>query len=211
MGTSSKRKGKRGEKGARLFLEDKGWYIANEEVQGLSGDDLFARDPEGKWWSIEVKNTTGYSPKYISQARRQATERYYAIQKKMNANELDGEVMRFLGMDKFEKNDWLVLWHPSNANARAGMWVAITKEKNAYGYVVFISPFTGKFDDYPVPYAGRGIPPAKGDGNILDTSRQEDNQDSGEAEASVESECQGTSETVQEGVRVRPAPDYRSL
>jgi Holliday junction resolvase-like predicted endonuclease len=174
MGTSSKRKGKRGEKGARLFLEEKGWYIAHEEVQGLSGDDLFARDPDGKWWSIEVKNTTGYSPKYIVQARRQAQERYHAIQKKMRADETDAEVMKFLGMDTFCQNDFLVMWHPSNANCRAGMWVGIVREKNANGYIVFISPFSGKFSDYPTPYSGRGMPPAKETGNINDMTREAD-------------------------------------
>jgi Holliday junction resolvase-like predicted endonuclease len=172
MGTGSKRKGKRGEKGARLFLEEKGWYIAHEEVQGLSGDDLFARDPTGKWWSIEVKNTTGYSPKYIAQARRQAQERYYALQKKMKADVTDAEVMRFLGMDTFTQGDFLVMWHPSNANARAGMWVAIVKEKHAYGYIVFISPFSGSFDDYPTPYSGLGNRSSTSTGNIEGGARK---------------------------------------
>jgi hypothetical protein len=144
MTQRSKRKGKRGEKGARLLLEEAGWYIAATEIQGLAGDDLFARDPEGKWWSVEVKNTTAFHSKFIAQARRQASERMYAIQRKGKENPTDAEVIEFLGMSSFTPSDWLVLWHPSNANARSSLWVAVRKGKDDTQYTEFISPFTGK-------------------------------------------------------------------
>lgn len=145
-GKRSKRKGKDGEVGAQLLLKHHGWYIANIEVQGLAGDDIFARDPSGKWWSIEVKNTTAYHPKFAAQARRQAAERYENTQAKLSKDPIDGEVMRILGMHEFVPSNWLVLWHPSNNNCRSATWVAIKKETHDKKYVEFLSPWSGTFE-----------------------------------------------------------------
>jgi hypothetical protein len=154
MASRSKRKGKDGEVGALLLLKNNGWYVANTEVQGLAGDDIFARDPNGKWWSIEVKNTTAYHPKFTAQARRQGVERWGKIQGKISSDPIDGEVMVLLGMDTFKPGDWLVLWHPSNNNCRATSWVAIRKEEHEMDahdsrYVEFISPWGGTFSPQP--------------------------------------------------------------
>lgn len=146
MPARSKRKGKAGEVGANLLLKSNGWYIANHEVQGLAGDDIFARDPDGKWWSVEVKNTTAYHPKFAVQARRQAYERWAKTQDRIKTDPTDGEVMQLLKMDTFTPSDWVILWHPSNNNARASLWVAICKETHDKKYVQFISPFTGRFE-----------------------------------------------------------------
>jgi hypothetical protein len=144
MASKSKRKGKDGEVGALLLLKSFGWYIANTEVQGLAGDDIFARDTYGKWWSVEVKNTTAFHPKFTAQARRQAVERYAHIQAKIVTDPIDGEVMCLLGMDSFVPSDWLVLWHPSNNNCRAATWVAVRKETREKKYVEFICPWNGE-------------------------------------------------------------------
>jgi Holliday junction resolvase-like predicted endonuclease len=142
-GGGNKRKGKRGEKGAHKFLTDNGWYIANTEVQGLAGDDIFARDPSGKWWSVEVKNCTAYHPKFISQAKKQAKERKAAIAHKMGNSPQEAEVMEFLGMGSFTARDWLVMWHPSNSDCRAHCWALVRKADGGNGWNDFISPWDG--------------------------------------------------------------------
>lgn len=144
MSRGNKRKGKRGESGAKRFLTEAGWYIANTEVQGLAGDDLFARDPHGKWWSIEVKNTTAYHPKFIGQAKRQAQERSTAISHKMANNPQEAEVMAFLGMGEFTPRDWMVMWHPSNSECRAPVWAVVRKESSDARWNAFVAPWDGK-------------------------------------------------------------------
>jgi len=146
MSNRGRIKGKNGERAIRMLLNKEGWYIAHQEIQGLAGDDFFAKDPNGKWWSIEVKNCTAFHPKFIGQAKRQGVERYWSIQKKLQEGSEESEVMKFLGMDTFEQGDWLVLWHPSNANARATLWVAMYKEKEG-GYTTVISPFLGVINE----------------------------------------------------------------
>jgi Holliday junction resolvase-like predicted endonuclease len=145
MSNNGRIKGKRGEKAVRMMLAKFGYYIAHQEVQGLAGDDFFAKDTNGKWWSIEVKNCTSWHPKHIGQAKRQATERYWAIQNKLKVGGEESEVMKFLGMDTFEQGDWLVLWHPSNANSKATTWVAFFKSDEG-GYTNILSPFKGVID-----------------------------------------------------------------
>jgi Holliday junction resolvase-like predicted endonuclease len=148
LSSKSKRKGKDGEVGALLFLKSNGWYIANREVQGLAGDDIFARDPDEKWWSIEVKNTIAYHPKFMKQARKQAQERWGQIQSKIATDPIDGEVMCLLKMDEFRPNNWLVMWHPSNNDCRSAHWVAIKRETNERDnrFSEFIAPWGGTFE-----------------------------------------------------------------
>jgi hypothetical protein len=155
MSNRGRIKGKQGERAVRMLLNKMGWYIAHQEIQGLAGDDFFARDLNGKWWSIEVKNCTAFHPKYAAQAKRQSLDRHTAIQRKLKDGGAEAEVMRFLGMDTFQIGDWLVLWHPSNANCRATYWQAWFRGPTN-GYTEVISPFLGVVDaeipvDSPVP------------------------------------------------------------
>lgn len=139
-GGASKAKGKTGERMAKAFLKQHGWLIADSETQGLAGDDVFARDTEGKWWSIEVKNTSGWSPKYLTQAKRQAKERFDAIQQRLKT--ADGEILYALKCETFRASDYLVMWHPSNCNIEGNAWVAIYKRGNS-SQNIFESPFGG--------------------------------------------------------------------
>jgi Holliday junction resolvase-like predicted endonuclease len=137
-------KGKRGEKGAKQFLQAHGWLVADRELQGLSGEDIFARDPTGRWWAVEVKNTSSLLPKYIMQARRQGNERYDALQKKLcDSNEQEREHLLFLGIDRFNKKDWLLMWHPSNFNCKGDAWVAAINTNHGDNFTSFIAPFSG--------------------------------------------------------------------
>jgi len=140
---ASKTKGKTGERMAKKYLQDHGWLVADSETQGLAGDDLFARDPDMKWWSIEVKNTSMWTPKYITQAKKQAKERQTAIQHELTG--VRSELLYAMQVDRFRACDWLVLWHPSNANCRASDFVAIHKEKHG-SQTVFESPFIGNVE-----------------------------------------------------------------
>lgn len=144
MGTQ---KGKRGEKEAKLFLQSKGWLVADRELQGLSGDDIFARDASGTWWAIEVKNTSSTLPKHLAQARRQGQERFDAIQRKLdNANEQERAQLQWLGVAGFDKKRWLLMWHPSNYNCRSDAWVVAFNGDNKNGYTTFLAPFKGVVD-----------------------------------------------------------------
>lgn len=140
---ASKIKGKQGESFAKKFLKANGWLIADSETQGLAGDDIFARDPSGKWWSIEVKNTMSWHPKYIWQAKRQGSERYDSIQKRMCDGE--AEYIIALGMDTFDKRDYFVMWHPSENETTSDMVVAVKRRGGDSRYHEFIAPFTGRF------------------------------------------------------------------
>jgi Holliday junction resolvase-like predicted endonuclease len=144
MATShgSKRKGKRGESAAKAFLEQHGWYIANTEIQGLAGDDIFARSPEGQWYAIEVKNTTAYHPKFITQARKQAQLRQGAIASKMAKNPAEAEVMQFLEMDKFTSRNWMVMWHPSGSDIASGAW-GVIRRRDGHKQNEFLLPWNG--------------------------------------------------------------------
>jgi Holliday junction resolvase-like predicted endonuclease len=142
----SRPKGKTGERNAKAFLKAAGWYIASTEIQGLSGDDIFARDPHGKWWSIEVKNTNQCSPKYVAQAKRQAIERYHAIQALFDgASEFEKELNSSLGLGTYSPNNYLLMWHPSNYGVSSEEWVALVGPDAREGrkQASFIAPFKG--------------------------------------------------------------------
>jgi hypothetical protein len=125
-GRKSKAKGGAGERNARSWLIENGWDIADSETSGLAGDDFFACSPEGNWYSIEVKNTNSWYPRYVLQAKQQASKRFTAIREILEKGE--GRPYELALLDKlqhFESNDWLVMWHPSNSNARGNAWVFV--------------------------------------------------------------------------------------
>jgi uncharacterized protein YgfB (UPF0149 family) len=123
-GRQSKRIGKEGEREAKRTLVAVGCYIADSEVQGLAGDDIFVKDRKGKWWSIEVKNTANWNKDFPCQAREQASERYEAIQRKLSGNSLEAEILLAMGVDTFSKEDWIVMWHPRNSRVALDTWTA---------------------------------------------------------------------------------------
>ncbi len=106
-GRASKNKGAHGERIVKRTLERDGWIIPSKQTTGLAGDDLFARDPEGTWWSIEVKHTRTLEYKYLAQARQQAKDRARRI-KNAPAN----HVSRLLNIS-FSPARWMLVWVPS--------------------------------------------------------------------------------------------------
>ena len=56
MSKSSRDKGKRGERTAKLLLADRDYTILADTTAGLSTDDLVVLSPGGKVVSVEVKN-----------------------------------------------------------------------------------------------------------------------------------------------------------
>lgn len=108
-GRSPKAKGATGERDLRRFLEARGWTIADKETSGLAGDDLFAEDPHGVWWSIECKNVASLLPKYLTQAKTQAVAREAAINEQLkNPRSMSSR----LGIT-FDRKHWLLVWKPS--------------------------------------------------------------------------------------------------
>lgn len=94
--------------------------MAMSEISGLAGQDKFFRDPNGKWWSCEVKNRIVYDKKYIEQAKRQAADMYEQIQEELKGD--NAQVYYALGLDKFRKNDWLLMFHPRGIKAPTNDW-----------------------------------------------------------------------------------------
>jgi Holliday junction resolvase-like predicted endonuclease len=119
-GSKSKQIGKTGERNAKKLLSSHGCHIAMTEVSGLAGDDVFVKDKNGKWWSVEVKHTKSYKDEYLTQARRQAAERYAAIQAELSGEH--GDMYRLLGLDRFAKNNYMLLWHPRGSRVAQDEW-----------------------------------------------------------------------------------------
>jgi Holliday junction resolvase-like predicted endonuclease len=73
LSKASRSKGKRGEAEARNTLTDRDWIILANTADGSEVEDIIARSPEGKVYSIEVKNTKQIDvPKVLAQARNNA-------------------------------------------------------------------------------------------------------------------------------------------
>lgn len=72
MGKMQRDKGRRGQLEARLLLQDRDWHVA-ELNAGTSVADFWATDPNGKTWSVEVKNAVSMNIRaWRKQAREQA-------------------------------------------------------------------------------------------------------------------------------------------
>ena len=121
-GKQSKRIGKEGESSAKKLVQRLGCHVAFTEVQGLAGDDIFMQAPDGKWWSVEVKNTTSFNKDFLVQAARQARERYDAIQLELLGNGATAKAFLAIGLDTFTPKDFFVMWHPRNCRIALDSW-----------------------------------------------------------------------------------------
>lgn len=73
MSKASRSKGRRGETAAKCLLADRDYTILADTSAGLSTDDLVVQSPDGKVFSVEVKNTRLIDvPKFRAQAIRNA-------------------------------------------------------------------------------------------------------------------------------------------
>ena len=73
-GNKSRSKGRRGESAAKDLLTSRDWVVA-DLTSGLKSEDLLATDPDGKLWSVEVKNTLDILKKHRDQAQENAKKR----------------------------------------------------------------------------------------------------------------------------------------
>lgn len=74
MGLSQRRKGRLGQSVAANLLRSRDWVV-DEISAGIRREDLVATDPNGRGWSVEVKNAAGILPGHKKQAMEQAAKR----------------------------------------------------------------------------------------------------------------------------------------
>lgn len=127
---TGKRIGKDGERDAGNLLNHLGCYTAMTEIQGLAGDDKFVRDPNGKWWSVEVKHTKDGTHDHIEQAKEQAHKRFVRIQEELVG--FNGDVYRALKLDTYSEKNWLLMWRPRCRRLRADQWLCFWKAQDGY-------------------------------------------------------------------------------
>jgi Holliday junction resolvase-like predicted endonuclease len=110
-GRTSKAAGKTGERRVKTYLTAQGWLVADQETQGLAGDDLFAKSPSGVWFSIEVKNTRALpAEKYYQQAATQAAEREKAVCEALTSPL--SSVTKLL-VAEYRKSNFILVWLPT--------------------------------------------------------------------------------------------------
>lgn len=79
MGKLSRDKGRRGERTAKLLLQDRDYEILADTTAGLSTDDLLVQK-DGHIYSVEVKNNKLIDiPKFTAQARQNAKKRPWML------------------------------------------------------------------------------------------------------------------------------------
>jgi len=72
--TNARAKGRKGQREANELLTDLDWSVA-ELNAGTAVEDFIAVDPDGKSWSVEVKNTVVITAAHRKQAQTQAKKR----------------------------------------------------------------------------------------------------------------------------------------
>lgn len=70
-GKATRAKGRRGQQECANLLRDRDWVVS-ELNAGKQGEDYIAQDPDGKTWSVEVKNTVDIQRAHRRQAMKQA-------------------------------------------------------------------------------------------------------------------------------------------
>ena len=74
MSKAQRDKGRRGQTAAEHLLKDRDW-IVDQITAGIKREDIVATDPNGKAYSVEVKNCLSITTTHRHQAMRQAKER----------------------------------------------------------------------------------------------------------------------------------------
>ncbi len=74
MSAASRNKGRKGQREAGELLRSRDWTVA-ELNAGTVAEDFIAVCPQGKSYSVEVKNTIAITEAHRKQAMKQATER----------------------------------------------------------------------------------------------------------------------------------------
>ena len=73
-GRATRAKGRRGQTAAINLLRDRDWTVADLSA-GVDCEDGLACDPDGNWYSLEVKNTAAITQAHKKQALEQARKR----------------------------------------------------------------------------------------------------------------------------------------
>lgn len=71
---NARAKGRKGQKEANALLTSRDWSVA-ELNAGTAVEDFIAVDPNGKSWSVEVKNTAAIAAAHRKQAIEQSKAR----------------------------------------------------------------------------------------------------------------------------------------
>lgn len=71
---NARAKGRKGQREANALLTSRDWSVA-ELNAGTAVEDFIAVDPNGKSWSVEVKNTAAITAAHRKQAQEQAKAR----------------------------------------------------------------------------------------------------------------------------------------
>lgn len=74
MSASQRNKGRRGQREAAEMLRSRDWSVA-ELNSGTVAEDFIAVDPQGRSYSVEVKNTVAITTAHRAQAMAQAKPR----------------------------------------------------------------------------------------------------------------------------------------
>ena len=76
MSKANRDRGKRGEKAARELLADRDWVILANTADGSKVEDMIVNSPDGKIYSVEVKNTKQINiPAVLKQSRENASKK----------------------------------------------------------------------------------------------------------------------------------------
>jgi hypothetical protein len=67
-------KGRRGQAQAKELLSSRDWDVV-ETNAGISQEDFLAKDANGRYWCVEVKNTVSITEAHRKQAMEQAVKR----------------------------------------------------------------------------------------------------------------------------------------
>lgn len=74
MGKASRVKGRIGQTAVSNMLKDRDWVVVDTSA-GMAVEDIFAIDPQGVHWSVEVKKTVTITVGHVQQAMNQAKRR----------------------------------------------------------------------------------------------------------------------------------------
>jgi len=74
MSAASRNKGRKGQREAGELLRSRDWTVA-ELNAGTVAEDFITVDPQGKSWSVEVKNAVVIAEAHRKQAMAQAAKR----------------------------------------------------------------------------------------------------------------------------------------
>lgn len=74
MSKASRDKGRRGQSEFGNLIRSRDWDVVDTS-SGMACEDMLAKDPAGRYWSCEVKNTVAITTAHRNQAMAQAAKR----------------------------------------------------------------------------------------------------------------------------------------